>query len=42
MTIAICDMQFEDINAQQIMWTKFNETMLKHGFPKPKFQNIHG
>jgi hypothetical protein len=38
MTIAICDIQFEDINAQQITWTKFNETMLKHGFPKPNFK----
>jgi hypothetical protein len=26
-TIAVCDMQFEDIKAQQVMWTKFNDTM---------------
>ncbi len=38
MTIAICDMQFENTKVQQIMWTKFNETMLKHGFPKPNFK----
>jgi hypothetical protein len=25
MTIAICDMQFEDIKVQYIMWTKLNE-----------------
>jgi hypothetical protein len=34
MTIVICDMKFEDIKVQQIMWKKLNETMLKHGFPK--------
>ncbi len=22
------------------MWTKFNEIMLKHGFPKPKFKGF--
>jgi hypothetical protein len=37
MTIMVCDMEFEDTEAQQIMWTKLDETMLKHGFPKPKF-----
>ncbi len=33
-------MQFEDTKAQQIIWTKLNETMLKHGFPKPKFERF--
>jgi len=34
MTIAIYNMQFENTKAQQIMWTKLNTTMLKHGFHK--------
>ncbi len=33
-------MQFEDTKAQQIIWTKLNETMLKHGFPKPNFEGF--
>jgi hypothetical protein len=40
MTIVICDMQFEDIKAQQIMWTKLNEMLLKHGFPKSNFKGF--
>ncbi len=40
MTITICDIQYEDIEVQQIMWTKFNETMLEHGFLKPKFKGF--
>ncbi len=40
MSIMICDMQFEDIEAQQIMWTKLNEIMLKHGFPKLNFKGF--
>jgi hypothetical protein len=40
LTIAVCDMQFEDIEAQRLMWTKFNETMLKHKFPKPNFKGF--
>ncbi len=39
-TTSVCDMQFEDIKAQQIMWTKLNETMLKHGFPKLNFEGF--
>jgi len=27
MTIVVCDMQFEDTKAQQIMWTKLNDMM---------------
>ncbi len=38
MTMAICDMQSKDTEVQQIMWTKFNETMLKHKFPKSNFK----
>ncbi len=31
MTIAICDMQFEDIEAQCIMWKKLNVIVEKKG-----------
>ncbi len=40
MNIVICDMKSKDTEAQQIMWTKLNETMLKNGFPKPKFKGF--
>jgi len=40
LTITICDMQFEDTETQRLMWTKLNETMLKHGFPKPNFKGF--
>ncbi len=36
----VCDMQFEDIEVQRLMWTKLNETMLKHEFPKPNFKGF--
>ncbi len=40
MTIVIHDMQSKDIRVEQIMWTKFYETMLKNEFPKPKFKGF--
>ncbi len=40
MTITICDMHSKDTEVQQIMCTKFNEMMLKNGFPKPKFKGF--
>ncbi len=40
MIIAICDMQYENIKVQQIMWKMPNETMLKNRFPKPKFKGF--
>jgi len=40
MTIAICDMKFEDTEIQQIMWTKRNEMMSKNGFPKLNFKGF--
>ncbi len=40
LTIMVCDMQFEDTKAQQLMWTKLNEMMLKHMFPKPNFKGF--
>ncbi len=40
MTIVFCTIQFKDIEAQQIMWTKLNDTMLKHEFPKLNFKGL--
>ncbi len=40
MTITICDRYFEKIEVQPIMWTKLNEIMLKHGFPKLDFKGF--
>jgi hypothetical protein len=40
LTIAVCDMQSEDTETQQLMWTKFNETVLKHGFLKSNFKGF--
>jgi hypothetical protein len=39
-TIIICGMQFENIKAQQIIWTKFNHTMLKHMYHEPNFKGF--
>ncbi len=39
-TIAICDMQIEDIKFQQIMWTRHYETIQKHKFPRSKFKGF--
>jgi hypothetical protein len=38
--VTICGMQFENIEAQQIMWTKFNHTMLKHMYHEPNFKGF--
>jgi hypothetical protein len=38
--IAVCDMQFKDTKVQWLMWTKLNETMLKHKFPKLNFKGF--
>jgi hypothetical protein len=38
--VVVCDMQSEDTKAQRLMWTKLNQTMLKHGSPKPKFKGF--
>ncbi len=40
MTIAICDMHFKDAEVQQVMWTKLNDTMLKHMFLKLNFKGF--
>ncbi len=40
LTTVVCDMQYEDIKVQQLMWKKLNEMMLKHGFLKPNFKRF--
>ncbi len=40
LAIDVCDMQFDEIEVQQLMWIKLNETMLKHKFPKPNFKGF--
>ena len=37
MTIAVCDMQSEDADAQVIMWEALIRIMKKHGVPSPTF-----
>ncbi len=39
-TIAICDMQLEDINVQGMLWRKFKEVILKHDGIKPNFKGF--
>jgi hypothetical protein len=33
-------MQFEEAEAQRVMWTKLNVTMMKHRFYKPNFKGF--
>ncbi len=40
MTIIVCDMQSKDNQMQHIIWTKFNDTMVKHKYPKPNFKGF--
>ncbi len=40
MTIAVYDMQYEDMEAQQVMWKKLNDTMQKHDFSKLNFKGL--
>jgi hypothetical protein len=40
MTIAICDMQYEDIDVQCVMWCKLNKMMVKNGVINPKFKEF--
>jgi hypothetical protein len=40
LTIVVCDMQSKDTEAQRLMWTRLNETILKHGFLKPNFKGF--
>ncbi len=40
MTIAICDMQFEDTWAQCVMWQNLNKVMANNGVPNPNFKGF--
>lgn len=40
MTIAICDMQSEDVRAQTVMWQFLNGIMAKHGYDKVNFKGF--
>ena len=40
MSIAVCDMQSEDVEAQKLMWMSLNKVMAQHGTPKPNFKGF--
>jgi hypothetical protein len=40
MTIAVCDMQSEDVAAQMVLWKNLNDVMAKHSILKPKFKEF--
>jgi hypothetical protein len=40
MTIAVCDMQSEDVAAQMVLWKNLNDVMAKHGVPESKFKGF--
>ena len=40
MTIACCDFQSEDKDAQIIFWKNLNHVMARHGVPLPQFQGF--
>ncbi len=40
LTIVVCDMHSKDTKVQGLMWIKLNETILKHGFPKPNLKGF--
>ncbi len=40
MTIAVCDMQPKGTKTQQMMWTKLNDIMQLHDFPKSNFRGF--
>ncbi len=40
MTIVICDMQFEDMEVQCIMWQNLNKVMANNGVPNPNFEGF--
>jgi len=40
MTIAICDMQFEDIKVQCVMWQNLNNVMTNNGIPNSNFKGL--
>ncbi len=40
MTIAICDMQSKDLEAQWVMWWNLNKVMVNNGVPNPNFKRF--
>jgi len=40
MTIVVCDMQFEDVAAQVLVWKNLNVVMARHGVPNPNFKGF--
>ena len=40
MTIAVCDMQSEDVAAQMVLWKNLNVVMARHGVPSLKFKGF--
>ena len=40
MTIAMCDMQSEDAEAQQLFWENLNDTMKNHGLEETNFKGF--
>jgi hypothetical protein len=40
MTIAICDMQSKDMEAQSVMWWNSNKVMANNGVPNPNFKGF--
>jgi hypothetical protein len=38
--IVICDMQFENMEAQCVMWCKLNKVMPNNGVPNSKFKGF--
>jgi hypothetical protein len=40
MTIAICDMQFENTEVQRVMWQNLNNVVTNNGFPNSNFKGL--
>jgi hypothetical protein len=40
MTIAICDMQYEDLEVQWVMWWNLNKVMANNGVLNPNFKGF--
>jgi hypothetical protein len=40
MTIAICDMQSKDLEAQWVLWENLNKVITNNGVPNPNFKGF--
>jgi hypothetical protein len=40
MTIAIRDMQLEDVTTQSVLWKNLNVVLARDGIPEPKFKGF--